>query len=153
MQNPMWVSLCPPSCPTVPGMLVAPSPTLSPWLQCDGSITLLTAQHDTQPCHAVPSVPCCVVLCHAVLCCPTLCHAVSHVAARRPHCKPQVRAARRCAKPCAHATPSPQPRLRPPCPGRAGGTGPFPVTCPCGPLAGETVLQGHQLSQNHSCRC
>lgn len=64
-------------------------------LQWDGSSTLLTAQHGTQPCHAVPS--------HATLCCAV--PRWSHFAADRPCCKPQVRAAQRCKRLSAHGTP------------------------------------------------
>lgn len=130
MQDPMWVSPCPPSHPAVPVMLVAPSPTPSPC--CSAMAAAHSSLHSMAGLGAI-----------------SLCHAVSHFAAHRPHCKPQVRAAWRCPRPCARGMPPPRPRSRPPCPGRAGGTGPFPATCPHGP----EVLWGHHLSQNLSCRC
>lgn len=84
------------------------------------------------------------MLCHVMPCCVIPCHAVSHFAAHRPHCKLQVRPAQRCVRLCAHGMPpplpTPRPRSRPPHPGRAGGTGLFPATCPHGLVVGEIVL-------------
>lgn len=115
-------------------------------LQCDGSSMLLTAQHGRQPCDAVPSraMPCRAMPRCVTLCCP-----------QTPLQTPGQSSLKMHKAMCpwhAPSLPTPQPRLRL-CPGRAGGTGPFPATCPCGPVVGETILQGHHLSQTHSCRC